>query len=239
MGINRIALPSQRIDYVRLFRNAQATGAATASSGQGAMKYSEGWNVAIDATNVWTTSVGATGTVAMGTNAGRQIALLNCPAASDRAEMQGKKVLTNPGVSSPTLDIYQQLVMEWEMLLGTLANIENTLALFGLINAGGARTSNNIIGFILASDALNVITDAAAAETVTVFPSPPTLTVSNKYKIVVRNGAVDFYVNDVLGVTHTANIPALPFQPQFRVDAEAATGATKAEIGAVRCYYLD
>lgn len=225
--------------YERLYRNASATGAATAISGQGPMKYSEGWNAAIDATNIWTTSVGATGTAAVSNNAGRRILLLDCPVAGDRAQTEGRRILTNPGASSATLDIYQKLVLEWEMLLGTLANIDNALALFGLVNTGGARTSTNIIGFILVADALNVITDNGGTETVTVFPSPPTLTVSNKYKIVVRNGAVDFSVNDGAITTHTANIHALPFQPSWRVDAEALTGATKAEIGAVRCYYLD
>ena len=51
--------------------------------------------------------------------------------------------------------------------------------------------------------------------------------------------ACRFYVNDVLKNTHTANIPALPMLTSFRIVAEAATGATKAEIGTVRCYYLD
>jgi len=223
----------------RLLRNQQASGAATATTAQGPMAYHEVWAAAIDATNLWTTGAGGTGSVAQSTSGGRQIALADCPAAGDRAEFQGKRALTNPSGAVATRDIYQKLVLEWEMLLGTIANVDNALALWGFINLGGARTSANIIGFILASDALNAITDSGGAETVTAVASPPALTQSNKYRIVVRNGAVDFYVNDLLKNTHTTNIPALPLKPQFRVDAEAGTGATKAEIGAVRCYLVD
>ena len=48
----------------QILRNAQATGAATASSMQGPMVYNEFMGVALDTTNPWVTSVAGTGTVA-------------------------------------------------------------------------------------------------------------------------------------------------------------------------------
>ncbi len=219
-------------------RNAQGTGTATVGTGQGPMVDQDYWAAAIDATNKWTTTVSGTATMAVSTNAGRRIALGNTVAASQRSELLLKKILTNPGVSSPTRDIQQQFVMEWEMLFGTLANIDNANTHLGLINSGTGRSDADLIGFMFAANALNCITDTVGVETVSVFPSPPTLTNFNKYKIVVRNAAVDFYVNDVLGVARTANIPALPFQPNFRIDSNAG-GATRFELGWFRCYYMD
>ena len=227
------------IDYTRLLRNAHATGAATAINTQGPMIINEQWSTAtLDGTNTWVTDPTGTGTVARGTNAGRAICLLNLPANLDMARIAGRRTVTNPGVSDPNLDMYQQLVLEFELLFGTVANIANvTDGFFAGLGAGASlRASQNVAGFVLVSDALNVLTDAAAAETVTVVGSSPTLTVSNLYKVVIRNGAVDFWVNKVLKVTHTANIPAVPLTFSLGATAE---GATKLELGNVRMYLQD
>ena len=102
----------------------------------------------------------------------------------------------------------------------------------------GERGDQGLIAFGLASDLLQSVTDSGGTETETAIGSPPTLTDFNKYKIVVRNAAVDFYVNDVLKNTHTANLAAIPQFVVFSLRTEAAVAA-RMDVGAVRCYLLD
>mgnify|MGYP001602016947 FL=1 len=221
-------------------RNTPYVGAMTAATRGSTMVAFDLFAAALDETNKWATAVVATGTAAAATVSNRRVLRLNCPAASDTARGRVLGQVTNPQGASATNDVYQQLVLEFVMALGTVANIDNAQFIVGLGAAGTEiRTTADVIGFILVSDALNTLTDSGGTETVTVVSSGPTLTSFNKYKIVVRNGAVDFYVNDVLKNTHTANITAVLVIPFFFCFAEAATGATECDIADLRCYFLD
>lgn len=226
----------------RLLRNAHATGAATATSGQGPMIFNEQWRAALDTTNTWTATLGVTGTAAVGTVSGVRVLRLLAPAISDTSLVEAKAILTNPFARVPTAAsaLYRSIVLEFEMQLVNVASITNTAFLAGLYSGASAgRSANDAIGFILASDALNTLTDKGSVETVNVVSPAPTLTNWNKYKIVCGPTTVRFYVNDVLVSTHsdsatlpdTAGIQAAMF---YLVSDAAADPEVK--IGPCRCY---
>lgn len=230
---------SLRSQIDRALRNSHTTGAATASSAQGPMLVHDLWTAALDTTNAWTTSLVGTGTAAVAAVTRRRVCQLDCPAGADKAAIRSTRIFWSPTVASLTTDIYQQLVLEWEMALTSVANIDNTRLAAGFGgSAPGERGDTGFIGFGLASDALQSVTDSAGTETETSIASAPTLTDFNKFKIVVRNAAVDFYVNDTLRNTHTANLAAVPQFVTFSLRSEAAVAA-RMDVGAVRCYLLD
>lgn len=123
------------------------------------------------------------------------------------------------------------LMMEWEGKLAGIADIDNATFLMGLAAANNAtRASNNIAGFILVADALNVITDDGGVETVTVVPAAPVLTNWHKFKIVAYNGIVEFWVDEVVEVRHTTiaaqNLPDVNAHGMFYILQEALGGGT-------------
>ena len=222
-----------------ILRNAQATGPATAASFQGPMLLNDSFTVAVDTTNVWATSLGGTGTFARQVVSGRPLARLDCPAGADKALCYSLKPFQPPGAASTTQDIYQRVTMEWLMAFTSVANIDNTQMVAGLNAIGAERSDINVACFCLASDALNTVTDAAGAETVTVVGGDAiTLTNFNRYKIVMRNGTVEFWVNNTLRNTHTANILAVATQATIGLRSEAAVTA-RLEFTDIRCWLSD
>lgn len=227
----------------KLLRSASAGGTTTAITATGPMIYNELWATGtIDTTNLWQTTVAATGTVSTLTAGSLRVVRLNCPAGADQARFGGQRKIVTP-ISPGTNYLYTRLTMEWSAILVNVANHENANFIMGMGDeAAGAtidhRGANDALGFILVSDALNTLTDSGGTETVTVVPSAPTLTNYNRYKIVIENGSVQFYVNKVLEVTHTTNIPALPLKINFVVISEAAVAA-ELRIGPLRCWLED
>jgi hypothetical protein len=132
--------------------------------------------------------------------------------------------------------IPQQFVLEFELRLADLANIDETATFFGLAPAqDDDLTVQNIIGFAISSSDLISVTDDAGSRTV----SPGmgvTLTDLNKLKIVVRAGAVDFYVDEVLMATHTTDIPTVAEHLDFYAAALSGVFASVG-IGQLRCDY--
>ena len=232
--------PGIKTQIDRMLRNLHASGAATAVTGQGPMIINERWATTVDTTNIWTATLGATGTAAQATSSGRKIGRLNAPAALDAVQLETKAGILNPKAAAvaPTTDIYQRLILEFEAALGTVANIDNTKFFMGLYcGTLPNRDANNVVGFVLDGDVLKTLTDAAGTETLTTVATPPTLTSSNKYKIVHKAASVEFYVNDVLKNTHTTNLPtAAALSAAFHIKAE---DATKIDLGALRCYLSD
>ena len=130
-----------------------------------------------------------------------------------------------------------RFVFEFELLLGNVANMDNTLTILGGLTQGVAdtRASQNIIAFGLVGDALQTITDLTGTETVnTGFGE--TLAQHNKFRIEVSDTLVNFYLNDIGLASHVTNLPDGPFYLQYYIDTEAGGAATHA-VGWVRSYY--
>lgn len=232
---------TRRTDYRRILRNQQATGAATAINGQGPVLYHEPWaHTTLDTTNVWVTAVSAGGSVAHQVSGRRACALLNSSAATEFARLQGRRICTLPAAADPAKDVYQRLVLEWEAQLGTVANQDNDRFGMGLLDSAATPSAfgPDSIGFILQSGALNAVTDSGGTQTKTVVSGPPALTNMNRYRVVVRNGKAELYVNGVLAATHTTNLPSKTVAPFF-LSYSNGSGSSSLRLGAVRCHLED
>ena len=225
-----------QIDDIRRFT--PMGGTVTAGTVTGPMLMQEYCGTAVDATNKWTVTVGATGAVAVQSNP--RHFRLNLPAAADTARLNAQSVVNSPSNHVTTTHIWTKMTAEWVRQMGTLANIVNATSFMGFATDPGndTRATNGIIGFILASDVLNTITDSAGTETLNV-TSGLTLTNYNKYRITINGSAsptVDFYVNDVLQFSHSTNIvTAANCGLAFYFDAEV--GATLARLLHCVWYY--
>jgi hypothetical protein len=197
----------------------------------------------IDA-SVWATATGGTGVVAWGVTNRQRIAL-SAPAAGggDTARLRSvQRWAMDPSGATyfGTNSIARKLVLEFEALLTSVANHDNTAAIIGGLTTGDTdtRASNDIAAFILNADALEALTDNGGVETTTAVAGI-TLTDYNKYRIEARSGNLEFYVNESLVARHTANLPpAGAYYIQFFTVNEA-TGAAALYIGPVRCWIED
>jgi hypothetical protein len=231
----------------RILRNLPMTGVATASSAGGPMLINELWSATTDTTNRWTVTLGATGNTVYAIGDGSTLGLANlklaCPAASDTVILASKLKVPVMTSLTPSNTIYKRSIMEWEAkFVGTIGNTDNAYFFMGLTegsNASATRATNRLIGFSLASDALNTITDDSSGTAENTMTSPPTMTNRNKFKMVFRDGGVDFYVNDVFKNTHTTNILTSSGLISIALKAEAGTGAINLFLGPMRFYALD
>lgn len=143
-------------------------------------------------------------------------------------------------ISSMTINsVIKRFIYEFEMKLANVANMDNTKCFFGLTTLNtDDRSSNDIIGFGLASDVLTTVTDSGGTETVnTTFGE--TLTNHNKFRIECYLNGVKFYLNEALLSTHTTNIPNIgQGSAMFYIDTEAG-GAATLSIGITRYWYED
>ena len=134
--------------------------------------------------------------------------------------------------------ILQRSYLEFELKLTDVANMENANCFFGLTTGtGDYRTADNIIGFGLASDVLQSITDNGGAETTTT-NFDETLTAWNKLGIEAYAGHVRFYVNEKMKADHATNLPDYPLYINFYLEAEAG-GAATIELGIIRPWWFD
>lgn len=136
--------------------------------------------------------------------------------------------------------ILRRTILEFELKLTNVSNIDNANSFLGLTpTAADDRTSNNIIGWALTSDALQSLTKDVAVETTnTDFHSVTLEATWNKLLIDIYGGHADFYVNGCLHASHTTNLPDYPMYLNYYIDSEA-TGAATIEIGIVRIWYED
>lgn len=134
--------------------------------------------------------------------------------------------------------ILRQLIMEFEMKLTNVANMDNSLSIFGLTSAtADDRSDQNLIGFALTGDALQTLTDAAGTET-TNTGFGETLTNWNRFGLIMNRHNVRFLLNGTVIATHAANVPAAPLYLNFFVDTEAG-GAATIELGQIRVWPED
>ena len=238
-----IRLPVQ---LEKIVRHSPMAGPATAGTVSGIVLMSELWTAAIDTTNKWVRTVGATGTgvVASGTSGAlvnRRVYRMGSGALADTSRLRSLPEFFSPTVVPHTTSIYKRLVIEWEAAITNLTDHDNTAFLMGASRAANqAREGDFTFGFGLSADALITITDDNGTEGTTAVTGGPTLTNMNKYRIEVSNGLIAFYVNDVLTNSHTTanQLVTRPIQLNFAILAEAA-GNAGLDIGAVRAYYLD
>lgn len=199
----------------------------------------EGWQdeAGIDAA-VWTWANPATGVAWARGADGADLMATSIPNANETARLNSNQ----RWVVAPTLygtnKVLRKFILEFEMQLANVANLDNALCLFGLTPAvGNDRSSNNIIGFALLADVLQTVTDLAGAETVfTGFGE--TLTNKNKLRIEIYANVIQFYLNEALIATHTANLPDQPMYLNFFTDTEAG-GAATFKLGISRCWMED
>ncbi len=186
----------------------------------------EGWQDLLIDTTVWTITDPATGAAWAPQVSGSYIECLSIPNANEVCRLVGDQLWLIPTQNTPTRQIIQKTIVEFEMLLANIANVDNALSLWGFTPAAAnTRASNNIIGFGLVGDALQTITDVAGTETVnTGFGE--TLTQHNKFKIEIVQNLVTFYLNEILIASHVTNLPSVPCYPNFYFDTEAGGAAT-------------
>lgn len=182
--------------------------------------------------NVWTTALGAGGTVtrSVATEPYQDI-LLAGVAAADTARLYTvwEWMLAPDTYGLDT--IVKKLVMEWEAQVDNVADADNATFFMGLgALAATTRASNDIAGVILVADAYNFVTDDGGAETVTVLPSAPAVGTRHKFKIVAYAGTIELWVDEVLEVTHTTaaaeNLPDVNAHGQFYLAQEGGGGGT-------------
>ena len=99
----------------------------------------------------------------------------------------------------------------------------------------GVRTTNDIIGFSLSSDAIQTVTDNGGTET-TNLPSSVTLTNRNLYKMAITENQIEFWINGNQVATHTTNLPDI--MPYFMIyNASEAGGSSTVDLGFCRVFY--
>ena len=126
--------------------------------------------------------------------------------------------------------------LEFEAKFTNVANIDNASFFMGLSDStSGVRTTADIIGFRLSSDAIQAINDSSGTETVTAI-SNITLTDRNLFKISITEGQVEFWINGNQVATHTTNLPdTLPYL-MFYCASEGG-GSSTLDVGFCHVFY--
>ena len=135
----------------------------------------------------------------------------------------------------------RRTIVEFEMNLTDQTNLDNTATFWGL-SEGVADTaaSNDIIGFMLAADVLQTITDNGGSQEVNTTFSE-TLSNWNKFRIDIQQDVVIFYLNDTLIATHedVADLPDEMMYLNFYCDTEGGAGPTHMDLGWIRVWHED
>ncbi len=182
----------------------------------------------------WTVTDPATGLAWSRTVSGAFIYAQTVPIAAEVARLRSNQQWRAHTSSLIQRIVPKKLIFEFEMMLANVVNIDNTAFIAGLTQTIAAtRATNNIIGFGLAADVLETVTDSGAETTNTGFGE--TLAQHNKFRIEVMNTNVRFLLNEIVLATHITNLPDGPFYLQFYIDTEA--GAATIDIGWVRAWY--
>ncbi len=186
--------------------------------------------------NIWTVTNPATGAAWARGESGGFLYAESTPNANEVARIRSVQQWIH-SANTPNLNlIIKKTILEFELLLGVPANLDNTLSFFGFTNiAGATRASDNLIGFGLLADVLQTITDSGSAETVaTGFGED--LTLHNKFRIEIYEGNIDWYLNEVLIANSATNIPTVPCHLNFFTDLDAG-GPSVIDLGIVKCWY--
>lgn len=206
---------------------------------KGLPQLSETWQdeLGIDLT-VWSLTNPATGTAWSRGAAGAYLRATSVPNANETARLvSNQRWLVAPGVYG-TNTVARKTILEFELRLTNVANLDNTLCIFGFTpGQADNRGTPNILAWILQADILASLSDSGGVETVnTGFGE--TLTNWNKLRIEVESGVARFYVNEGLVATHIINLPNAPMYENSFIGTEAG-GAGTIEQGITRCWHED
>lgn len=195
----------------------------------------ESWQDPFIDDTIWVVADPATGAPWARGVAGAFILCESGPLANETARLRGLHHWVHNWMATPVNLLLKRLCIEWEMTLGVHTNVDNAISFFGWMPiAAGLRTTDDIIGFALIGDALQTVTDSGGAETVnTGFGE--TMASHNKFKIVIQEGEVRFYLNEQLIATHNTNVPNDPVLPNFYLDTEG-TGGCAFVFGVIRIW---
>lgn len=135
--------------------------------------------------------------------------------------------------------IFEDCVIEWMAYVDSVANIDNTTFIMGIVNGvGHTRASANAAGFILDTDKLYTLTDHTGTDETNDISTGITLAAYNVYKIIFKGSSWEFYVNGVLKSTHTAQLPTGSKYLAFYLGNDAAASA-KLYVQYIRVWYED
>jgi|TARA_R110000744_G_scaffold355954_1_gene462590 hypothetical protein len=126
--------------------------------------------------------------------------------------------------------------LEFEAKFTSVANMDNANFFMGFNSStSGTRTTADVVGFGLSSDAIQTVTDSSGTETVNL-PAGITLTNRNLYKIAITGDQVEFWINGNQVATHTTNLPdVLPFLMFYNVSE--AGGSSTLDVGYCHVFY--
>jgi len=133
---------------------------------------------------------------------------------------------------------FKKFILEFSGALNNLASTDNTTFMLGLAqNASSTRSSNYVIGWILAGDVLTALADRGGVElTETIDVTGITLSSWNTYRIEITNKTIQFFINGVLKATITT-VSALSYAIlNFYVKSDAAVDVIDYIVG-VRAWF--
>jgi len=128
------------------------------------------------------------------------------------------------------------LVLEFEAVVGSSSVFDNDVFFAGLAAAPtDGRTSDNIAGWILVGDELNVVTDFVGVETVTPITPVPNLNITHHYRMLCIDGAIYFFIDHLAVAGHRTNLDnavVIPVWNAANAPAESALfSVTNISIG--------
>jgi hypothetical protein len=190
-------------------------------------------------TGAWNRETGSASTITRITSDEDMIKVAIAVPASDTARLRTTyNFRATPSKFSATANtsMVRGIFAEWEAKFTNVANIDNSTFFMGFSeSASGLRTTADIIGFGLSSDAIQTVTDSSGTET-TNLPSAITLTNRNLYKMAITEDQVEFWINGNSVATHTTNLPDI--MPHFMIyNASEAGGTSTVDLGFCRVFY--
>lgn len=234
-------IPFYVLNYISAKYIASVVSSAGISLTRPSVSLYEGWQneAGIDLT-VWTPTNPATGAPWARGAVGENLMAAAAPNASENARLRSNQ----RWIVAPTLygtnKILRRFILEFEAHFIGFANFDNINFLLGLTPAvGNTRATNGIIGFSLvgAGNALQTLTDAGGAETVTT-GFGENLLLTNKFKIEVSLNSVAFSLNETVIATHIVNLPDTPMYLNFYAPTGVG-GAATMRLGVIRAYSQD
>lgn len=156
------------------------------------------------------------------------------PNLNEVAALRGRAAW--PGIGGVgASSVWRRLILEFSIRFTNVANLDNTLCVFGLASSQAAtRATNSLAAFALTGDALQTVTDVGGVEAVnTGFGE--TLTNINKLAIEVDTDLVRFYLSGALMAQANPHLPPqVPLYPVFYFDTEAGGAATVELLTGIR-----
>jgi len=166
---------------------------------------------------------------------------VSSPNASENCRLVTQGPFAVPGNTDNY--IFKSMTLEFEIMIATVANIDNAVTFFGMSPAVDSdRTTNNILGWCLASDVLQAIYDGAGSEALTACAVDWAATDPHKLRIDINGLSTGietkFTVDGVLKATKTSNFLTKPFYLNFYVATEAG-GASSVKLGMIHLWLRD